>query len=64
MAQGVTLISDKLEAINGLGAAIMVAGVEAGRARLKTMTSVDALIVGADNQLWISSGLAQRWVRS
>ena len=61
---GVTLISDKLEAINGLGAAIMVAGAETGRARLQKMTSVDALIVGADNQLWISSGLAQRWVRS
>jgi thiamine biosynthesis lipoprotein len=61
---GVTLISDKLEAINGLGAAIMVAGAEAGRARLQKMTGVDALIVGADSQLWTSRGMAQRWVRS
>ena len=31
---GVALISDQLELINGLGAAIMVAGSEAGRARV------------------------------
>lgn len=61
---GVTLISDKLEAINGLGAAIMVAGAETGRARLKAMSGVDALIVDADSQLWTSPGMSQRWVRS
>lgn len=61
---GVTLISDKLEHINGLGAAIMVTGADAGRTRLKQMANVDALIVDANNQLWTSAGMSQRWVRS
>lgn len=61
---GVTLISDNLEAINGLGAAIMVAGAQSGRTRLQQMSDVDALIVDANNQLWTSSGMARRLVRS
>ena len=61
---GVTLISDRLEAINGLGAAIMVAGAGAGRARLQKMAGVDALIVDGDNTLWTSPGMQQHWVRS
>jgi thiamine biosynthesis lipoprotein len=61
---GVTLISDKLESINGLGAAIMVAGAETGRARVKSLFGVDAVIVDADSQLWTSHGMAQRWVSS
>lgn len=62
--RGVTLISEKLEAINGLGAAIMVAGAQSGSAKLQKMTDVDALIVDANNQLWTSFGMAQRWVPS
>lgn len=61
---GVTLISDNLEAINGLGATIMVAGAQSGRTRLQQMSDVDALIVDANNQLWTSSGMARRLVRS
>ena len=61
---GVTLISDNLEAINGLGAAIMVAGARSGRTRLKQIGDVDALIVDANNQLWTSSGMARRLVHS
>jgi thiamine biosynthesis lipoprotein len=57
---GVTLISDKLEPINGLGTAIMVAGAEAGRARVARTPGVDALIVDADSSLWLSPGMASR----
>lgn len=57
---GVALISTQLDAINGLGAAIMVAGAQAGRARVARTPGLDALIVDADNQLWLSPGMAQR----
>lgn len=57
---GVTLISDRLEAINGLGTAIMVAGAEAGRTRVARTPGLDALIVDADNSLWLSPGMALR----
>lgn len=61
---GVTLISDQLEAINGLGTAIMVAGAQAGRARVARTAGLDALIVDADRSLWLSPGMAQRLKRS
>lgn len=57
---GVTLISDQLEAINGLGTAIMVAGAHAGRDRVARTAGLDALIVDADRSLWLSPGMAQR----
>ena len=57
---GVALISRTLEDINGLGAAIMVAGAAAGRAMLKPLQSVDALIVEPKLGLWLSAGMAQR----
>lgn len=60
---GVTLISDQLEAINGLGTAIMVAGAAAGRTRVAQTPGLDALIVDADNSLWLSPGMAQRLIR-
>lgn len=60
--RGVTLISDKLDRLNGLGAALMVSGAEAGRTRLKHMLDVDALLVDANNQLWTSAGMSKRWV--
>lgn len=57
---GVTLISTDLNAINGLGAAIMVGGAEIGRNRLAALPKVDALMVSSDNQLWLSSGMKKR----
>lgn len=57
---GVALVSEQLEAVNGLGTAIMVAGAQAGRERLARTPGVDALIVDADNSLWLSPGMAQR----
>lgn len=60
---GVALISEQLEQINGLGAAIMVAGSEAGRARIARTPGLDALIVDADGSLWRSPGMALRMGR-
>ena len=57
---GVTLVSRKLDAINGLGAAIMVAGADTGRGLLASLRGVDALIVEANQQLWLSPGMAAR----
>lgn len=61
---GVALVSEQLDAINGLGAAIMVAGAAAGRARLQQTSGVDAMIVDADHSLWLSPGMAQRLQRA
>lgn len=57
---GVTLVSRRLEDINGLGAAIMVAGADAGRRLLAPLRGVDTLIVEAKQQLWLSPGMAAR----
>lgn len=61
---GVTLISEQLEPINGLGTALMVAGAEAGRTRVANTPGLDALIVDSDSSLWLSPGMAQRLTRS
>lgn len=58
--RGVVLIADALDAINGLGAAIMVAGADAGRARVTKIAKLDALIVDADGSVWCSRGMATR----
>ncbi|MHB8948292.1 MAG: FAD:protein FMN transferase [Rhodoferax sp.] len=63
-AHGVTLISNQLELINGLGTALMVAGAEAARTRVANTPGVDALIVDAHRSLWLSPGMAQRLTRS
>jgi thiamine biosynthesis lipoprotein len=60
---GVTLISNRLEAVNGVGTAIMVAGAEVGRSRVAQTPGLDALIVDADNSLWLSPGMAKRLAR-
>ena len=57
---GVALVSRKLEDINGLGAAIMVAGAEAGRRLLEPLKGVDTLMVEPDQRLWLSPGMARR----
>jgi thiamine biosynthesis lipoprotein len=57
---GVALVSRTPEAINGLGAAIMVAGASAGRGLLAPLKQVDALIVDSHQGLWVSSGMAGR----
>ncbi|CAN7339270.1 FAD:protein FMN transferase [Rhizobacter sp. LjRoot28] len=58
--RGVTLVSRRVDDINGLGATIMAAGSDAGRRLLAPMQGVDALIVGRDAGLWTSPGMAAR----
>lgn len=60
---GVTLISEQLDLINGVGAALMVAGAAVGRTRIARTPGLDALIVDADRSLWLSPGMAQRLKR-
>lgn len=57
---GVALVSRTPDAINGLGAAIMVAGTSAGRGLLAPLKQVDALIADSHQGLWLSSGMAGR----
>jgi thiamine biosynthesis lipoprotein len=54
-ARGVTLVGD-VEAVNGLGPAIMVLGAEAGKT-LVLSGKIEALIVDARGELWTSPGL-------
>jgi len=49
--RGVVMVSRQLDPINGLGAAIMVAGTTAGRHLLSPLREVDCLIVDADGQV-------------
>jgi thiamine biosynthesis lipoprotein len=62
--RAVTLISDQLSAINGLGAAIMVAGAQAGLALLAQQASVDALLVDANGREWLTAGMARKLTTS
>ena len=45
---------------NGLGATIMAAGSDTGRKLLAPLAGVDALIVGRDESVWTSPGMAAR----
>lgn len=54
---GVALVARALEALNGLGTALMVLGPRAGRALLTP--GVDALLVG-DGDPWMTPGMARR----
>lgn len=57
---GVVLVGRDLSAINGLGAAIMVAGPDMGRSFLASPAGVDALIVERNQHVWLSHGMAKR----
>ncbi|WP_347321673.1 FAD:protein FMN transferase [Ralstonia pseudosolanacearum] len=57
---GVTLVARSVDDVNGLGAAIMVAGAEAGRRLLVPPAGVDALIMGPGPRPWMSPGMALR----
>jgi len=57
---GLALVSDSLDDVNGLGAAIMVAGLQAGRQYLAHRAGVDAMIVDTNGAVWLSQGMQQR----
>jgi len=59
--RGVTLVSERLEDVNGLGVAIMVRGAAEGRRWLSADAALDGLIVDADGTLWMSPGFGARF---
>ncbi len=58
--RGVAMVASSIEAVNGLGAAVMVAGSQAGRQLLDSQAGVDSLIVAADSQFWMSGRMGHR----
>lgn len=61
--RGVTLVSESLEALDGLGVAIMVLGKQEGVRLVEATPGLDALIVDRDGSLWMTPGMRQRLAR-
>lgn len=64
-AQGprhVTLVAERLELVNGYGTAIMVLGAAAGKKHITETSGLNGLIVDRDGSLWVSPGLAGRFM--
>jgi FAD:protein FMN transferase len=57
---GVTLVAERLEALDGLGVAIMVLGKEEGVRLVEATPGLDALIAGRDGSLWMTPGMRAR----
>jgi len=57
---GVTLVSERLEALDGLGVAIMVLGEQEGVRLVEATPGLDALIAGRDGSLWMTPGMRRR----
>lgn len=57
--RGVTLVASQAAAVNGLGAALMVAGQSAAAGLLHSAIGVDALVVG-DTEPWATAGMRRR----
>lgn len=57
---GLTLVAERIEAVNGIGVAIMVLGKAAGLRLLAATPEVDALIVDRDDSVWMSPGFRNR----
>jgi len=58
--RGVTLVSESLEALDGLGVAIMVLGKKEGMRLVQATPGLDALIVDRDGSLWMTPGMKRR----
>jgi thiamine biosynthesis lipoprotein len=58
--RGVTLVAERLEAVNGLGVAIMVLGKLEGVRLVEETPGLDALIVDRDGSVWLSKGMRSR----
>jgi thiamine biosynthesis lipoprotein len=58
--RGVTLVAERLEAVNGLGVAIMVLGRKEGERLVAQTPGLDALIVERDGSVWLSPGMRSR----
>jgi len=59
---GVTLVGDELAALNGLGAAVMVLGIDQGRELIRHTAGIEGLIVGRDGDGWITPSLRNRLI--
>jgi FAD:protein FMN transferase len=57
---GVTIVSEDLAQANGLSAAVMVLGSEAGRELIRQSATLEGLIVDRDGSVWMSPGLNKR----
>ena len=62
-ARGVTLVSERLEALDGLGVAIMVLGEKAGARLVEATPGLDALIAGRGDSLWMTPGMRRQLAR-
>jgi thiamine biosynthesis lipoprotein len=58
--RGVTLVAERLEAVNGLGVAIMVLGKEEGVRLVEATPGLDALIADRDGSVWMTKGMRAR----
>jgi thiamine biosynthesis lipoprotein len=58
--RGVTLVAERLEALNGLGVAIMVLGRKEGELLVNATPGLDALIAERDGSLWMTKGMCAR----
>lgn len=61
---GVVLVARDTTAVNGWGAATMVAGLAFGRERIAALAGVEGLVVDADRSVWASTGMAQQLLRA
>ncbi len=59
--RGVTLLAEDLETVNGLSAAIMVLGRQAGARLIADTPGLEGLIVDREGSVWMSSGLTKRF---
>ena len=55
---GVSLVARDVVAVNGLGAALMVQGPQAGRALAQRMPGLAVLIAGQDGGVWQSTAMS------
>lgn len=55
---GVSLVARDVAAVNGLGAALMVQGPQAGRALAQRMPGLAVLIAGQDGGVWQSTAMS------
>ena len=61
---GVTLVAERLEDINGLSAAVMVLGPEKGRRLIEGTPGLEGIIFATDGSTWVSPSLAARLERA
>lgn len=58
--RGVTLVAQRLDQINGLGAAIMVMGDQKGQSLVRHTPGLDAMWVRQNGQVWRSPGMSRK----